>query len=754
MQEPLEPSHGWVPPESRHPMSAWRIERIAAIVWIALLATGATARADATAPADSTARDTTVAQVPISPQSPDAYVPVLKMADTVTVLPPVDVRGVRGVIPERTTTTSVRVDRGHANRFLPATIADALVSVPGLDLVKTGPWATQLSLRGLTGDRVMLMVDGVRMNTVRGHGVQSSLVSLDRLDAVEVMPGAGSALHGSDALGGVVNIVTHRSLFTDQPATSFIMQVRGADPGRSWSTSGRARFMGPRAGLELSGGMGGLAYLDTPRGALVNSAYQEDDFGIRGAARFGRASVDLEHTQHAVHDAGLPAFSVSAPGEVPAATSGNAGSYPLQRRRAQRLEFAVQARDWQPDLRVLGVRQTYATRFDEAVTDSIYLRGRVVGSNTNSSSDRVATDLLSLEPTLQFHGFGAVRVFGELRRERASGPVLNDHVTRNVAGEVTAESHDEGVSVPAADRSGWAIGAAAGQPVGGFRLETGIRYDELHSRADSLPNSPTAQLDVTDRRTSAEVGLSRAFGNVEPYTHVATGFRAPNLDERYYNSTIHGGMRLFGNPDLTSERSLSYELGLRTAGTLPEWLRSARLSVYRSDVDDLISFRYIGMVYLVPRFQYFNVQRARLEGIEAVAQMKLGTILVDASGGYPTGKDLETGQRLEDVGTGRAALEIVCPMRRILPYGTVSTRIRWSDALTGVSETLRRPSFSTTSVEAAFVAGGVYTVVAVRNVFDQFYYEPQSFIPESGRTFAISVRREFRPGWFSGGSIQ
>jgi len=49
--------------------------------------------------------------------------------------------------------------------------------------------------------------------------------------------------------------------------------------------------------------------------------------------------------------------------------------------------------------------------------------------------------------------------------------------------------------------------------------------------------------------------------------------------------------------------------------------------------------------------------------------------------------------------------------------------------------------------------GGVYTVVACRNVFDQFYYEPQSFIPESGRTFAISVRREFRPGWFSGGSI-
>ena len=43
------------------------------------------------------------------------------------------------------------------------------------------------------------------------------------------------------------------------------------------------------------------------------------------------------------------------------------------------------------------------------------------------------------------------------------------------------------------------------------------------------------------------------------------------------------------------------------------------------------------------------------------------------------------------------------------------------------------------------MTGGVYTVVAVRNLWNHFYYEPQSFIPEAGRTFAVSLRREFRP---------
>jgi hemoglobin/transferrin/lactoferrin receptor protein len=669
------------------------------------------------------------------------------VADTVTVLPTLDVRGLRGVIPDRTTATSVRVERGKANRFLPITVADALVSVPGVDLIKMGPWASQLSLRGLSGDRVLLMVDGVRMNSVRGHGVQPSLVSLDRLDAVELMPGASSAQHGSDALGGVVNIVTQRSLFADRATASYVLQARASEPGQSWSNSARARFAGPRMGLELSGGLGGLDHLRTALGAIPNSGHREEDFAVRGAARLGRASLDLEHAHHAVHDAGLPAFSSpSASGEA-VATAASSGSYPLQRRRAQRLEFALQGVGWQPDLRVLGVHQRFYTRFDEAVTDSIYFRGRVVGSASSLSSDRVTTDVTSVQPSLRFRGAGAVRLFGEYRIERADGPVLRDHLTRNLAGEVTAATHEEAVSVPPADRSAWAAGISASHTLRRFRLETSLRYDRLRSRADSLPDSPTAELDVTDRRASAEFGVSRAIGRVEPYAHVASGFRAPNLDERYYNSNIHGGMRLFGNPDLVSERSRSFEVGLRAAGELPEWLRGARISAYRSDVDDLITFRYVGMLYLVPRFQYFNVQRARLEGIEATAQLRLGTILVEASGSVPTGRDRTTGDRLEDVGTARASLEIVCPMTRLFPYGAISTRVRWSDALSGVSEQLRRPAFSTTSIEASFVAHGVYTVVAVRNLWDHFYYEPQSFIPEPGRTFAVSVRREFRPGW-------
>jgi hemoglobin/transferrin/lactoferrin receptor protein len=751
-------------------VEAWRVWRLVAAIAILIAGLTGAARSGADAmvvpdsisvPSDSiastpdslTAADTT-SILPDSARTAAPPIPVLpvtvvpggrSMADTVTMLPPVHVRSARNAMAGRSTATSVRVERGQANRFLPVTIADALVSVPGVDLVKMGPWAAQLSLRGLSGDRVLLMVDGVRMNSVRGHGVQPSLVSLDRLDAVELLPGAGSAQHGSDALGGMVNIITQRSLFSDRSGAAYVLQGRFADPGQSWSNSARARLTGRHAGLELSGGLGALDHLRTPSGVLDNSGYREQDYAARGATRWGVTSLDLEHSHHAVHDAGLPAFSAPS-SEAPAAGAGNSGAYPLQRRDAQRLELRVDGDGWRPDIRVLGVHQRFFTRFDETVTDSIALRGRIVGTTAHLASDRVTTDVVSIQPSLAFRA-GAVRVHGEYRSERADGPVLRDHVTRNLAGEVTAATHEEAVSVPDADRTSWAAGLVASQAVRGFRFEGSVRHDHLRSRADSLPDSPTDRLDVSDRRTSLELGVSRAIGRVEPYASAGTGFRAPNLDERYYNSNIHGGLRLFGNPDLQSERSRSIELGLRAAGELPEWLRGARISAYRSDVDDLITFRYIGMVYLVPRFQYFNVQRARLEGVEATAQLRLGTIRVDASAGVPTGRDLDTGRRLEDVGGTRAALEIVCPMTRLLPYGAVSTRFRWHDALTGVSPTLERPAFSTTSIEISCVAGGVYTVAAVRNLWNHYYYEPQSFIPEPGRTFAISFRREFRPGW-------
>jgi hemoglobin/transferrin/lactoferrin receptor protein len=653
--------------------------------------------------------------------------------DTVTVLKPITVEAERSVNAARRTATAVRVNRAAVTRFLPGHANDALLAVPGVDLVKMGPWASRVSLRGLSGDRVLVMVDGVRVNTVRGHGAQSSLVSVDKLDAVELLPGATSAQFGSDAMGGVVNLVTHRSLFSGTPQLGASMTARGSDPGKSWKLSQRAQWRTSRFGLEVAAGRGGLESLVSADRRVPNSGFHDEEYSARAAYRLGDAVLDYEYAHEAAYDIGLPAFDDEA---------GATGTYPLQGRDLNRFELTLPGRGAMPDGRLLAVYQRFRTDFTEETMESVFVRGNYVGTRSTTAADAVTSPAWSVRPELKLKGFGNVQLAGEYRLERTSGPRTQDIVIRNGSGTVTSDVRTRGESVPESRRDAWALSAFGAQQVFGNRLEAGLRYDALRSRADSTETSMTSRLDVTDRRLSVEGGVSRGVGPLEPYVHLATGFRAPNLQERYFNNDIHGGLRLFGNPDLEAERSRSYEAGVRLRDLWDERIREVRVSAYRSDIDDLITFEYIGQLYLIPRFQYVNVNRARIEGVELASGLRFGAWNVDLNAAFPRGIDRETGRKLTDAGTGRVTLDLGVPVYGLMPMGRVAFRARWNNAVTGVDEQFTRPSFTTGDVEASTVLGNTRVVMAVRNLWNAHYREPLSFIEEPGRTFSFLLRHD------------
>jgi vitamin B12 transporter len=74
-----------------------------------------------------------------------------------------------------------------------------------------------LSIRGSSNDQVVILLDGIRLNSPLGGGVDLSTIPVDYVDKFEIIRGGASALAGSDAIGGVVNIVTKK---TDKPFTS------------------------------------------------------------------------------------------------------------------------------------------------------------------------------------------------------------------------------------------------------------------------------------------------------------------------------------------------------------------------------------------------------------------------------------------------------------------------------------------------------------------------------------------------------
>lgn len=123
----------------------------------------------------------------------------------------------------------------------PRSMAEALIGVPGVWMQKTNHGGGSPFLRGLTGNQTLLLVDGIRLNNAAfryGPNQYFNTIDIFSVSQVEVIRGKGSVLYGSDALGGVINVVTKTpDFFTEKP------RLKGR---------GRLKLMNKR--MEQSGG--------------------------------------------------------------------------------------------------------------------------------------------------------------------------------------------------------------------------------------------------------------------------------------------------------------------------------------------------------------------------------------------------------------------------------------------------------------------------------------------------------------------
>ncbi|HYM70884.1 MAG TPA: TonB-dependent receptor [bacterium] len=159
-------------------------------------------------------------------------------------LPDIEVAGKRPQLPS-TTPASVSVITSDEIAAMGAlTVADVLRVLPEVFVKSSGgPGAlTTVSIRGQASTRVLVLVDGVPLNRPDQQSVDLSTLPIQNVERVEVLRGPFSALYGSSALGGVVNIVTRTA-----PQTS---------------VSSRAGSFGENANVVSGGGtIGNLTYL-------------------------------------------------------------------------------------------------------------------------------------------------------------------------------------------------------------------------------------------------------------------------------------------------------------------------------------------------------------------------------------------------------------------------------------------------------------------------------------------------------------
>ena len=128
----------------------------------------------------------------------------------------------------------------------PQTSADLLAEIPGIKVQKSQAGGGSPVLRGMEANRVLLVVDGVRMNNAiyrKGHLQNSITVAPTTLDRVEIIFGPSSVIYGSDALGGVIHYYTRKPMISEKFQTNISLLNRYSSVNDEFTT---------HAGVELS----------------------------------------------------------------------------------------------------------------------------------------------------------------------------------------------------------------------------------------------------------------------------------------------------------------------------------------------------------------------------------------------------------------------------------------------------------------------------------------------------------------------
>lgn len=151
------------------------------------------------------------------------------------------------------------VDAAQIEARRPASTLGALERTPNLTPVLAGPALERPRLRGLASNRLLIVLDGERLNNARSDptsGVSPSVVDVTELESAEALGSAGSGLYGSDAMAGVINLITRT------PAPADGAQVLGLRLDSDLHTNGLFRrgaatvnWSGPRVALRASGSL-------------------------------------------------------------------------------------------------------------------------------------------------------------------------------------------------------------------------------------------------------------------------------------------------------------------------------------------------------------------------------------------------------------------------------------------------------------------------------------------------------------------
>ncbi len=546
------------------------------------------------------------------------FVVLADSADIVTNLPDaasqvtVTARGYETPLSETPGSISI-IDSRMFKAGSGAGLSDFAYYFPGINSASDGAWGSELSVRGLSRESVIMMVDGCRVNTATALGARFGLVAVRDIGRVEILKGPVSSLYGSGSVGGVVSVVTRRPEFSERPAESKeFFAGAGSNPQgfegyANWQFSDRKHY------IYLSQSYRDYASYEDGSGEEVeNSQYSDAQSSVRAGYRLmpgHRIEANFQYFRG--WDIGIPGS-----GTAPLPASADV-TYPDSDRALGSLVYSAEPRG-------KALKESRLNAYYQYIKRRVIIDGFPAQSPVEEVTPGADHDTFGVRWFNRFVYAGHT-IAGGVDAWRRTYDGFRTKKLRS-----GAVKKDEPLPDAVYDSAG--IFAEDDFPVGRrISVNMGARADQI-----VVDNQPTPRIEEDLERDvswNGHIGATlKMTDKLSMKALAARSYRAASPDERFQFLELGGGAIKLGNPELDPEVSTFVESGL-------QWFGSDRyisLTFFGNYLDDLISERMDepGVI------RNANVSEARIEGVEFSSKF-LFARGIEASGNltYIEGRD-------------------------------------------------------------------------------------------------------------------
>jgi len=473
------------------------------------------------------------------------------------------------------------VDSGAQN------VAELLDDQPGVEVIQ-GFRGQEIRILGLASKHVLILVNGERAIGRINGGLDLERLSALDIERIEIVKGAGSALYGSDAIGGVVNIITRMA---QRPFEAEVTSTAGS-LGTRIAGSNVGMRQGPLSARATGGWQKRDPYdLDPNDASTTSSSFEEFDAGLALGYRLSEAS------------------------EITAS-----GDYSLRNAR--------------------GVDEQGRATFDRVTRTET--SGASLGAETRIGKHRLSARLRYQRFRDQFlydqHNSEDLDQKQETTQDFVRGQAKYDVVVGQHLLTFGADAMAESMSAQRISENGqrlrlgafaqdeWLVSSAPQ-----ISIAPGIRFDHDSQFGGNLNPKVAARYVPTDSLT---VRASYGFG-----------YRAPDFKELYHQfQNGPAGYEIVGNPNLRPETSRSVTVG---AEFTPHPMLWTSASVFHTEIDNLILIDTRSELAGMTLFEYDNFAQARTMGGETQLRLQPhSTVILEGTYTYTRTLDKSSGRPL------------------------------------------------------------------------------------------------------------